>query len=202
MKWLERIFIALGVIIVINIGINALIEHTLTDKAISSFNESIQLGYNHGYTTGYQTGITVGYHDGRNKGYREISEGDPSEVYTPQAPNKTEEVSVKNIVSNPTYAELQAFLASEETISVWETNNNAELQGIRAGHAIYETAYLATKGKCYELVAFATLDKGLILIELPSYKEVQLEIGKHYHELNGLPATDYDDKITKIRIFW
>jgi len=207
MKWLARIGIALGVLIVINISVNVVITYILTNKVITAYESGIQEGRAQGYVVGYQEGITVGYQKGSKTGYQAGSmvnnEKGREEGYSSGYKAGFEEaIGTGYLVRNPTYDEVQEFLADEETTSAWEINNNAEAQSIRAAHVAYETAYTATKGKHYELVAFATIDRGLIFVEPPSHKEVKLKIGKRYSELNGYSLPDYDDTITKIRIIW
>jgi len=207
MKWLARIGIALGALIVINISVNVVITYILTNKVTTAYESGIQEGRAQGYVVGYQEGITVGYQKGSKTGYQAGSmvnnEKGREEGYSSGYKAGFEEaIGTGYLVRNPTYDEVQEFLADEETTSAWEINNNAEARGTRAAHVTYETVYIAAKGKSYELVAFVTIDKGLIFVEPSSHKEVKLKIGKRYSELNGYSLPDYDDTITKIRVIW
>ncbi len=202
MKWLGRIGIALGALIVINITVNVIITYILTNKVTAAYESGIQEGYAQGYVVGYQEGATVGYQKGSKAGYQAGSEEDYSNGYSEYKADFEEAVGTGYLVRNPTYNEMQEFLANEEMTSVWKINNNAEAHGIRAAYVAYETVYIATKGKHYELVAFMTVDEGLIFVEPSSHKEIKLKVGKRYSELNGHPLPDYDDTITKIRTIW
>ena len=207
MKWLGRIGIALGALIVINITVNVIITYILTNKVTAAYESGIQEGYAQGYVAGYQEGATVGYQKGSKAGYQEGStaghEKSKEEDYSNEYIAGFEEtVSTGYLVRNPTYNEVQQILAGEETTSVRELNNHVEGKGFRAAYVRYKTAYSVTKESYYELVAFATTDKGLIFIEPASHKEVKLKVDKRYSELNGYSLPDYDDTITEIRIIW
>ena len=178
MKWLERIGIALGALIVINITVNVVITYILTNKVTTAYESVIQEGYAQGYVVGYQEGATVGYQKESEAGYQMGSEENYSNGYSEYKAASEETVDTGYLIRNPTYNELQEFLANEERTSVWGINNNAEAYGIRAAYIAYETVYIAAKGKHYELVAFTTVDEGLIFIE--PQPEMELVIGRPY----------------------
>jgi len=78
-----------------------------------------------------------------------------------------------------------------------------EANGIRTAYVRCQIARKAEERMVYicHLVAFETVDNGLI-IRPRSHKEVKVEVGKSYSELNGFPTPPYDDTITKITIVW
>ena len=100
--------------------------------------------------------------------------------------------------TNPTYDEVKQFLAEEKATSAWEVNNNAEANGIRAAFVYIDLA----SGWGYWKVAFETIDNGLIFIDPVSHKEINVEIGKRYCEINGFFPPACDDTITKVTIAW
>jgi len=206
-KWLKRISIVIGVLIAISITANVVMSNILNDRVIAAHESGSQEGYAQGYVVGNQEGTTVGYQEGGRAGYQAGSttgyEKGGEEGYNSGYKAGFEEgVGAGYIVRNPTYNEVQEILTDGEATSAWELNNHAEAKGFRAAYVQYKTIYSATKGEVYELVAFETIDKGLIFVEPSSHKEVKLEVGKHYSGLNELSPPDYDDTITKIRIIW
>ena len=52
------------------------------------------------------------------------------------------------------------------------------------------------------LVAFETIDEGLILIDPLSHREVALEVGKSFFKLMGEPPQDFNDTIARIITIW
>ena len=113
---------------------------------------------------------------------------------------------------NPTHKELREFLARDETDSkryvageyvsfdfAVELNNNAEANGIRA-------AYVAIFSKewGHGMVAFETIDKGLIFIEAQSDKEAKLVVGEPYpwYSLVAFSPLGYFNPIVEIQIIW
>ena len=55
----------------------------------------------------------------------------------------------------------------------------------------------------YELVAFETIDRGLIFIEPWSHREVKIDIGKSYRRSAGkVRPTHYDDTIVEVQLPW
>ena len=112
---------------------------------------------------------------------------------------------------DPTYQEMKQFLAQDRTNSnkyiegeytcsdfAADVNNNAEAQGFRC--ALVEVKYSDDRG--HALVAFQTVDKGLLFIE-PQYDEqIKIEVGKSYTQLNGYEKPSFDDTIIRHMVIW
>ena len=120
-------------------------------------------------------------------------------------------------IKDPTYNEMMLFLKTDDTDKAeyikdeyvctgfaTDLCNNAEEKGIRC-------AYVSIKfpeGTGHTIVAFNTIDKGLIYIEPQHDDLVRVEIGKPFHEcvvpkpgyLYEKP--DYDDTIEEVLIAW
>ena len=142
------------------------------------------LGYDAGEKEGYQTGYEAGVQEGVGSGYT---------------------------LRNPTYREMKRFLARDETDSnpyiddeyvcsdfAADVNNNAEAEGIRC--ALVEIKFL--NGYGHMLVAFNTVDRGLIFIEAQYDDEVEVIIGAAYSQSNNYQKPEYDDTITRYLIAW
>ncbi len=147
------------------------------------------------FTAGF-SGYTVGDFQGYNRGYDDgVVEGVGS-GYT---------------LRNPTYNELRHFLAEDKTDSKQyvegvytcsdfsaDVNNNAEAQGFRAA-----VVFIDFPGeRSHVVVAFETVDKGLIFIEPQFDDELEVRPGISYSEANDYQRSDYDDTITKTTVVW
>jgi len=201
MKGLIRTTIILAVLIVVGIGVSAIVYIDIHKQLAAAHEDGIEEGYAQGYEDGLGAGNQAGYQEGSKVGYTKSSEGDHA------SSNETGFY----FLYNPTYAEVKAILAErEQTLTEGEKDSAkkihdyAEANGIRSAYVRCPIAREAREGMVYiyELVAFETVDKGLIIIEPWTHKEVSVEVGKRYSELNGRPTKPYDDTITKITIVW
>ena len=171
------------------------------DKAEAAYEDSYDNGYAQTYDVGYQEAYGEAYDKGYDKGY-EIG----------LATGSKEGVATRVELGNPTYKEMKEFLAGDETDSnpyvvgeyvsfdfAVELNNNAEANGIRV-------AYVAIFAKewGHGMVAFETIDKGLIFIEPQSDKEVRLVTGEPYpgYSVGAISSLGYFDPIVEIQIIW
>ena len=176
--------IVLGMVVLIE-GLTVLvfIDYTSTmggiyyKKVTAAYEDSYDNGYAQTYDVGYQEAYGEAYDKGYDKGY-EIG----------LATGSKEGVATRVELGNPTYKGMREFLAGDETDSnpyvvdeyvsfdfAVELNNNAEANGIRV-------AYVAVFAKewGHGMVAFETIDRGLIFIEPQSDKEVRLVTGEPY----------------------
>lgn len=194
MKGLIRTSLIIAVLIVLGGGTSAVIAINLVNRLATAHESGFEEGYAQGYEEGFQEGSRVGYQEGSKIGYawakgKDYDSGREAGFY---------------FVYNPTYDELQQILAESEASSAWEIHDYAEANGIRVAYVRAQIARQAAKGRVwvYQLVAFETVDKGFVVIEPWSYREVKVEIGQRYSELNGRPPRAYHDTITKITIIW
>ena len=158
------------------------------------FREGTQAGNQASYDQGHQDGQEEGYDAGYNSGYetglRETGQGFD--------------------LHNPTYQEMKDFLEQDNTDSnefVEDSyvctdfsatiNNHAEAQGIRCA-----VVYLIYPEAGHTIIAFDTIDKGLIYIEPQFDHEVKIEIGKHYSTLNDYSPPNVDDRIQRFLVIW
>ena len=200
--------IVLGMVVLIE-GLTALvfinytssIGGTYSDKIEAAYEDSYDKGYAQTYDVGYQEAYDEAYDKGYDKGY-EIGLGTGS----------TEGASTWVELYNPTHKEMREFLARDKTDAnpfvtgeyvcsdfVAELNHNAEANGIRA-------AYIRIRGKKWghALVAFDTVDRGLIFIEPQSDREVALVIGEPFpwYLVGAISPLGYHDPLVEIQIIW
>jgi len=160
-----------------------------------------QDGYSSGKTDGYslgkQEGYDTGYSSGRTEGYTEGMQAGLGHGYT---------------LKDPTYEEMVTFLREDETDrNKYEENtyvcshfardvcNNAEKKGLRC-------AFIALRypNQGHTIIAFNTIDKGLIYFEPQTDERANPVVGKQYYQcIEPRPGTyytppSYDDTIKDI----
>ena len=192
MKGLIIAVIALFMLIGISFGITTHIRTNLADDVAAARDLGFEEGYTQGYEDGFMEGSEAGYQEGHRLGY-EIDE-------TVEAGN----ASAYYFLYNPTYDEMREILVEINVFSAKEIHDFAEVNGIRVGYVRCPIARKAPEGRVYlyQLVAFDTVDRGLIIIEPWTHREVEVEVGKSYRGVNGFPPSSYDDTITKMTIVW
>jgi hypothetical protein len=172
----------------------------------NGYNVGEQAGYKTGYSSGLATGTQAGYQDGYSKGETagyDIGLADGfGHGYT---------------IKDPTWAQVLAFLANDKTDEKPYINdtyvcshfsrdvcNNAEAAGIRC--AVVELRFVSEQG--HLIVAFNTIDRGLVYFEPQSDEQAMPTIGKKYYTIvipkpgyYYLPPT-YDDTIADMVLIW
>lgn len=193
MKGLIRTTIIMVLIIAVGVGTSILLTFQLVNRLEAARERGYETGHAEGYVAGFKGGHIAGYQEGSKIGYIKADQE-----------NRGSDETGFYFLYNPAYDEVRKILAENEMYSAREIHDYAEANGIRSAYIRCPIARKATEGMIYiyELVAFETVDKGLIIIEPWSHREVQIEVGKSYSELNGFPAQDHNDTITKITIVW
>jgi len=194
MKGLLITLLVIVVLIGVGIGVSAHIYTSLIDSVATARELGFEEGYGQGYEDGFKEGSEAGYQEGSRVGYTKDEGVDGG----------SNNVAGYYFLYNPTYDELQELLVDAEMGSAKEIHDYAEINGIRAGYVRCPIARKAPKGMVYlyQLVAFETADRGLLIIEPWSHREVKVEVGQSYSQLNDFPASPYDDTITKMTIVW
>ncbi len=202
--------IVLGLVILIEV-IAAIIflDYTIaisrgySDEVAVAYESSYDKSYAQTYDVGYQEAYGELYDRGRDKGYEiGLEAGSKGKVAT--------RPRVK--LRNPTYKEMMDFLTSDEIDSnsfikgqyvcsdfSSDLNHNAEIKGIRV-------AYVRIRSEewGHAVVAFETVDRGLVFIEPQSDKEVKLVIGEPFpwRSIGAVSPLTSFDPITEIQIIW
>ena len=175
-----------------------------SDGYTSGRTDGYDEGYTSGRTDGYDEGYTSGRADGYDEGYEVGVEAGSGHGYT---------------LRNPTYKEVIAFLREdktdrneyiEDTYGVYvcshfarDVGNNAEEAGLRC--AFIELRYLDGG---HAIIAFNTVDDGLIYFEPMSDERVRPVVGKRYYQcIEPRPGYYYekpsfDDTIMDILVIW
>jgi hypothetical protein len=167
-------------------------------------------GYDRGYPEGYEKGQLEGYDEGHSEGYDEGQLEGYNEGQVKGYPAGRATAASEGFLINPSYQEMKEFLKADTTDTkqlvegeyggrdmAADINKNAETQGIRAAMVYIEFP----KYNC-TLVAFETIDKGLIFIHPINDAEMKVGVGIKYYEDNGYGKPDWDDTIKEVVISW
>jgi hypothetical protein len=194
---LKGLLISLLVLIVIaaaGVGISAIVHINLTEDLKTAHARGLEEGYADGYEDGLIEGSIAGYQEGSKLGYqtsnREIKDaGEMQNIF---------------FIYNPTYEEVQKILDSNDLNTVQEIIDYSMINGIRSAYVRCQSIPNEPRGKLYlyEFVGFETVDRGFVIIDPEIHREVKVEIGVSYSELNYLESPSYDDTIGKITIVW
>ncbi len=236
MKWLKRIFIAIGILILVGVGSFVLYGVAYSGGKTAGYENGYSIGQEAGYEKGYSSGKTDGYNEGytsgRADGYEEgyssgktdgYDEGYISGKADGYAGGYDEGVEAGlghgYTLKDPTYKEVVTFLRRdktdeneyvEDTYGVYvcshfvrDVGNNAEEAGLRS--AFVELRYLEGG---HAIIAFDTIDNGLIYFDPQTDERVRPVVGKRYYQsiepklgyYYEEPA--YDDTIMDILIIW
>ena len=165
------------------------LETGYTEGEIAGFEEGRELGYPVGEEEGYTAGESTGYKSGKEQGY---SSGYSSGF--------DESIGSDALVYNPTYQLVKDMLSKSAATSAVTISDDFEAERIRSGYVWVK--YVNGRGLGREFVAFETIDKGIIIIDPRSKREVELEVGESMSQLLGNSAPDYDDTILSVTITW
>ena len=196
MKGLITTSIIIAVLIGVGIVTSIIVTRNLGNRVATAYERGFEEGRAQGYEVGFREGSKAGYQEGSKIGYERSKEGYDS--------YNSDYKTGFYFTYNPTCNEMQAILKESNKTSAMEINDYAEANGIRTAYVRCQVARKAAERivYVYHLVAFDTVDKGFVIIRPRSHKEVKVEVGKSYSELNGFPTPAYDDTITKITIVW
>jgi len=158
-----------------------------------------QDGYDLGKEEGYNTGYTSGKTDGYDDGYAQGKQAGLGHGYT---------------LRDPTYKEAVLFIEQDKTDEnkyvegtygvyvcshfAGDVCNNAEEKGLRC--AFVELRY--PDGTGHSIIAFDTIDRGLLYFEPQFDDEVKVIINQSYSRLNNYQGPPVNDTIMDILVIW
>jgi hypothetical protein len=172
-----------------------------------------QDGYKEGEASGYGTGKVEGYSLGEAEGYASGTEAGYRAGYDK---GLEEGLGHGYTINDPTYDQAVTFMKQDSTDQnkyvdptyicshfARDVCNNAEARGIRCAFA--EIRY---KDGGHALVAFNTIDKGLVYFESQTDEVARPIIGKRLYQCIEprpgyyYPSPSYDDTIIDILVIW
>lgn len=205
--WLKRIFISIGILAAVGGGGFILYNVAYVVGDAAGYDEGYLAGQKVGYITGNQDGYDDGYNLGQDEGY---DEGEAAGYEAGYVDGVDAGTGHGYCLQDPTYAEAVAFLSSDRTdrnrydddsyvCSHFSRDvcNNAEAEGWRC--AFVELRY---SDSGHSIVAFDTIDQGLVYFEPQFDDEVRVELGRSYSQLNDYVIPSFDDVIRDILVIW
>ena len=166
-----------GLTVLVFISYTSTIGGIYSDKVAAAYEDSYDNGHAQTYDVGYQEAYGEAYDKGYSKGYEIGLETDSKE-------------GIARIIelSTPTHKEMWEFLAHDDTdanphvVGEYECVdfsaqliNNAKANGIRAAYV-----HIRAKEWAHALVAFETVDRGLIFIEPQTDDVKKVAVGASY----------------------
>jgi len=177
-------------------------------------------GYKEGKTDGYAEGEATGYLSGKREGYSEgkqdgYEEGEAVGYEQGYATGIEAGLGHSYTLKDPTYAEAVAFLAKDRTDEneynedsyvcshfSGDVCNNAEAEGLRCAIVVLRHPSGGSGGN-HVIIAFNTIDKGMVYFEPQFDDRVQITLGKSYSEINSYQKSFlYDDTISEVLVIW
>ncbi|TES84451.1 MAG: hypothetical protein E3J92_01280 [Dehalococcoidia bacterium] len=209
--WLKRILISIGILAAVGGGGFILYSAAYVAGDAAGYDEGYLAGQKIGYIMGNQDGYTDGFALGKDEGYGEgYGEGETVGYDTGYAEGLYAGTGHGYCLADPTYAEAVDFLRRDRTD--WnrykddsyvcshfsrDVCNNAEAEGWRC--AFVELRY---SDLGHSIIAFDTIDRGLVYFEPQFDDEVRVELGRRYSQLNDYVIPYWDDVIRDILVIW
>jgi hypothetical protein len=221
MSWIKWVIVSLAIVVFVGAGGFVLYHVAYAWGDAEGYGRGYSTGQDIGYSAGEQAGYSEGYISGKAEGYDEGYDLGQSEGYD-EGYSLGLETGFGHgyTLRDPTYEEAVSFLKEDKT-SDNEYNdddygvyvcshfsrdvcNNAEAEGLRC--AIVHLVYPGTVG--HAIVAFDTIDEGLVYFEAITDERTNPEVGKRYYQcivprpgFYYLPP-DNDDTILDILVTW
>lgn len=208
-SWVVALIRVVLAVVILAGGLIALDVLVYLNAANSTFSERVNVAFRDAYDYGYAQTFDVTYQEAREEAFdRGYSKGYEISLKSASA----EPVSRLVETHNPSYSELLAFLADDKTDAkpyidgeyvcfdyAAELNNNADAKGIQAAYV-----RLRSEDWGHAVVAFETVDKGLVYIEPQSDTEVSLVLGKPYpwRQVGATSPLGSSDLILGIELIW
>jgi len=225
----KSVFISIGILALIGTGGFFLYEVAYSQGETSGYIDGYNQGYTIGQEGGYSSGETEGYHLGEQEGYEEgyltgkaegyeegIAIGYEEGVEIGYEKGAEDSLGHGYTIQDPTYKQVTKFLKEdridkknykEDTYIcshfARDVCNNAEAEGLRCAYV----GLIYPEGG-HAIIAFNTIDEGLVYFEPQSDEIVTPVIGKRYYKcIQTKPGyryekPDYDDTIMDILVIW
>jgi len=195
------VLVVIGCLVILDLLMYiSIMNSSVSESLAAAYNKNYNEGYDRNYQGTYQSAYSAAYDEGYEKAY--------------QIGLKTqsgEDVATRAELHNPTYQELRQFMDSDPTEAnpyitgvymcadfAAQLNNNAEFKGIRAAYVI-----IHAREWSHAIVAFETVDRGMVFVEPMLDTEVEVVIGKPYRWMAGREgSTPYEDTVVSLEFIW
>ena len=236
MKWLVWLFISVLVLALFGVGGYVVYQTAYVTGEMAGYDSGYQtaypigqeVGHEEGYSSGKVDGYTEGYTSGRDTGYEEGYSSGEAEGYDEGYASGKSDGYKEGIeagaghgyaLRDPTYQEAVDFLKEDKTdkneyiegtYGVYvcshfarDVCNAAEEQWLRCAYV--ELRYIDGG---HAIIAFDTIDEGMVFFSPQSDEIVKPVIGKEFYKcIQAKPgyyyeAPSYDDTIMDILVIW
>jgi len=186
----------------------------------AGYKEGEEAGMTVGYKEGEETGKAAGYKEGEEAGYIKgkndgIEEGEIAGYDRGYSTGMEAGLGHGYTLKDPTYSEAVAFLREDNTDNnqyngntyncshfCRDVVNNAEQQGLRAAIVLIQFSS-STSSAGHSVIAFNTIDGGIVYFEPQFDDEIELTIGESYAALNNYQQSpSVDDTIAEVIVVW
>ncbi len=217
MKWIKRVFISMGILVLVGAGSFVLYNVAYAIGDAAGYDNGYSAGQKIGYSSGEQDGYDEGYVSGKQEGYDEGYDLGKADGYEDGYAEGIEAGAGHGYtLRDPTYKETVAFLRGDRTDKnkyvedsyvcshfARDVCNNAEAEGLRCAFV----SLIYPEGG-HALIAFDTIDKGLVYFDAITDERVKPVVGKRYYKCIEPRAGYYyvkppfDDTIMDILVIW
>ena len=208
---MKRTFISMAILALIGIGGFVLYNAAYAMGDAAGYDKGYSAGQKIGYSSGKQDGYDEGYVTGKQGGYDEGYDLGKAEGYEEgHAEGMQAGLGHGYTLRDPTYKEAVTFLREDRTDRnkydedsyvcshfARDVGNNAEAGGLRC--AFVELRF--GEGG-HSIIAFDTIDKGLVYFEPQFDDEVEVIINQSYSRLNNYQKPPTNDNIIGILVIW
>ena len=210
---MKSVFISIGILALICTGGYFLYEVAYSQGETFGYIDGYNQGYAAGQEGGYSSGEVEGYHLGEQEGYEEGYLAGKADGY-----DEGVKASLGHgyTIEDPTYKQAIEFLEEDRTNEnefaeetylcshfARDVCNNADSEGLRCAYV----GLIYPEGG-HAIIAFNTLDEGLIYFDPQSDERATPIIGKRYYKcMDPKPGYFYeepphDDTILDILVIW
>jgi hypothetical protein len=220
MSWMKRVIISLAIVVIAGIGGFTLYYMAYARGDTAGYGRGYSTGQEIGYSSGRQDGYSDGYVSGKADGYDEGYDLGEADGYN-EGYDEGLEAGLGHgyALRDPTYEQATSFLRRdktdkneyvEDTYGVYvcshfarDVCNNAEAEGLRC--AFVGLRYLEGG---HSIVAFDTIDKGLVYFDAMTDERANPVVGERYYRcIEPRPGyyyaePDFDDTIMDILVIW
>jgi hypothetical protein len=217
MNWIKRVLISIAILALVGIGGIVLYQVAYARGDAVGYGRGYSAGQEIGYSSGKQDGYSEGYVSGKGEGYDQGYGLGKAEGYEQGYDEGIQAVLGHGYtLRDPTYNQAVTFLSRDKTDGnkydedsyvcshfARDVCNNAEAEGLRC--AFVEIRYLEGG---HAIIAFNTIDEGLVYFEAITDERVRPVVGKQYYQcVEPRPGYYYvppssDDTIMDILVIW
>jgi hypothetical protein len=194
MKQLLLTLLTIILIIGAGVGLSAITYANYVNGVASAGTDGFKDGDAQGYKDGLREGGEAGYQEGSRVYYSGVEGADTDNI----------SLSDSYYLYNPSFSEVMDFLDKEELYSFPDIHEYTVTHSIRSGYVrCYVTLNYSSQSEvACDLVAFDTVDKGIVIIEPWSHREVIVKTGERYRAALDTSELEINGMVNKVTVLW